>query len=118
MALIPTLQNLTIWKGDIRTIQVTIAYSDGTPLNLTGYTLSWRITTAPDINDTVLTKDITEHTDPENGISSIQFTSEDWDFLNTNKYYLTAVAIPPNGEEFTIMMVRLIIYNRPQTVGT
>lgn len=75
--------NLTIIRGDTTNITLTLTDQDGDPIDLTGATVFF--TAKPDFDndvtdaDAVITKEVSSHTDPTNGITVIPLTASDTD---------------------------------------
>lgn len=81
---------MNIIKGTDATLNVNFT-EDNEPVNITGYTLFFTIKKECDINkdDTyaLIKKDITEHTDAEQGKSQIILTNEDTNIPAGNYYW-------------------------------
>lgn len=71
--------NLDIYEGEDKTWTVTITDSAGDPIDITGYTFLFMVKT--NISDTdanaIITKQITSHSDPTNGVTQIALDSSD-----------------------------------------
>jgi hypothetical protein len=85
-----TQRNLgPITEGDDEPFDLTIRGADGSPLDITGWTVF--VTVKDDITDTdanaVISKDITTHDEPENGKTSFKFTSAETADLDGEKEY-------------------------------
>jgi hypothetical protein len=77
---------ITEIRGTADSIIVVFTNDDGTFFNLTDYTLFFTVKnnndTTPDNDDlAVIKKDVTVHTDPTNGKSTITLTNEDTNIL-------------------------------------
>jgi len=75
------MADLELKRGDDRTIQLTYKDSDGNAIDITGYTVFFTVKSAID-NDTtdanaIISKTITSHSDPTNGITNIALTASD-----------------------------------------
>ena len=80
---------LTIFRGDTINIDLTIYDSDGSALDITGYTFFFTAkTNKGDLDDGALIKeDVTNHTDPTNGKTRITLSKEDTAVSIGNHYY-------------------------------
>ena len=79
----PISINLTIIRGDTTNITLTLTDQDGDAIDLTGATVFF--TAKPDFDNDILdaaaviTKEVTSHSDPTNGITVIPLTPSDTD---------------------------------------
>ena len=77
------MEKLTIQKGNPYTGLITIKDSADDPYDLTGKTVFFTIKSRNDYTDNddaaLITADITEHTDDENGITVLELTTEQTD---------------------------------------
>lgn len=80
--------SLNIFRGDDVTIKVTVKDSDGNAIDITGYTF-W-LTAKKQEDDTdanaVMQKEVTSHTDEENGKTAIELSNSDTD-VDVESYY-------------------------------
>lgn len=80
---------LGVIRGDTKIYTLTYTDSDGEPLDLTGYTV-W-FTVKENVDDTdasaKIQKEITSHTDPTNGITTVTLDPADTDDLAGSYHY-------------------------------
>ena len=73
---------MNIIKGTDNSITITFKENEE-PLNITGYSILFTVKKQCDINkadtEALITKTITDHTDPTEGISTLELTNEDTD---------------------------------------
>ena len=88
--MIVTGSNIEIFRGDDEPIAVQIL-SDGVPVNITGFTIFFTVKNTDDNDKTddsaVIKKNVTTHTDPTAGITTIVLTDSDTDIPPTNYEY-------------------------------
>jgi len=70
---------LSIYEGEDKTWTVTIVDSAGDAIDITGYTFLFVVKTKIDDSDSdaVISKEITSHSDPTNGVTQIAIDSSD-----------------------------------------
>jgi hypothetical protein len=83
--------DMHVAKNRQKTFPVTVTDSLGAPINLTGQTLYFTVKRVldDDLTDAnaVISKNITNHSDPTNGISSVVILSTDTSSLEVGKYF-------------------------------
>jgi hypothetical protein len=92
-------------RGDTKPITLTFTDKNNQPINLTGATLWFTVKKNPldSDADAVIQKQITNHIDPINGISSVIITPEDTENLDTMKYYYDFQLVDPSGNVTTVL---------------
>lgn len=107
------MADLDIIRGDDLSIDFTYQDSDGNAIDLTGATVY--LTIKSDIDDdatdteAVITKDVSSHTDPTNGITVIALTDSDTDVATG--FYVADIQVKDSGgdidssETFTVQVV-------------
>ena len=94
--------DLYLVRGDDQDVCVAVNTPDGTPYNLSGCAL---IFTARDnlyFSPIVLTKVITSHIDPTNGISNFPFTTGDTASLNDTSFYYDIKLLSSSSRTITL----------------
>ena len=83
------MTDLTIVKGDDVLLEVTLVDSDGDPINLTDATVFFTAKRSFDDSDddAVIKKDVNNHTDAENGVTTIHITNTESDVDPMYYYY-------------------------------
>ncbi len=78
------MTDLNIYRGDSKTFNLTFVDGDGSPIDLTGATIYFTIkyqddyvNSTSDTTDALIEKDITTHTNPTGGLSSVTIDSDD-----------------------------------------
>lgn len=84
------MSEITINRGNTFSGTVTITNSDGTPKDITGYTLFFTVkknsnSITTDDSDAMISKTVTSHTNPSGGISAIYLSPTDTS-LNPGSY--------------------------------
>jgi hypothetical protein len=81
---------ITIVKQTDQNIKITFT-EDDTPVDITGYTILFTVKKQCDIDKSddyaLITKNITEHTDPTGGETALILTNEETDIDAGNYYY-------------------------------
>ena len=82
------LKNLSLTRGDSGSWTITFKHQDGTPYNITGWTITFTLKTSFDLPDVYKTfqKIIISHTDPTNGISLLSLLPSDTALLSSRIY--------------------------------
>ncbi len=80
---------ITIFRGDTVNLDITVTDSDGSAVNITGYTFFFTCKTNNDDSDddALIKKDVTSHTNPTGGITRITLSKTDTDVTIGNHYY-------------------------------
>jgi hypothetical protein len=83
---------IEITRGDDESIVVTFTDVNDDPIDLTGSTVFFTVKTAERLNgqnddDASIKKNVTDHTDPTNGITTIPLTSVDTNLDPTANYW-------------------------------
>lgn len=113
---------IKVIRGDDETIDITFSNSDGTPFNITGYTVFFTVKKECDIDiaDTtdakaIIKKSVTSHTNPTAGQTKISLSSTDTNQLPGIYYWdlqlvkLGVVSSTQRGEiEFTTDITRRV----------
>lgn len=81
--------DITIIKGDDKNLVVTVTDDNGDAIDITGYTIFFTAKTNQDDIDAnaVISKDVTSHTSPSEGISTIALASSDTDVTAGRYWY-------------------------------
>lgn len=81
--------DLTVYRGDSKTYNITITNTDGTVFPISGYTVFMTVKSDIDGADSSaeIAKIVTNHTDAANGKTSIVLTSVDTGSLSPGKPY-------------------------------
>ena len=82
---------ITMYRGDNRTLQVTVKDADGVAVGLTNYTAKFTVRTKPDTDTVTIAKTTTlaaeiDITDPTNGILEIYIVPADTKDLTPRSY--------------------------------
>lgn len=81
-------KNLQCTRGDDKFFVLTFTDSNGDPIDITGWTVYF--TVKSNLNDSdddaLISKDVTDHTSPTNGITKIHLTSSDTNLVGTYFY--------------------------------
>lgn len=79
-----------IIQGDDTAIACTFKDEDGNPIDITGYTVYFTVKKKPDADDddssAVIKKDVSVHTDPTNGETSIEIAKADTEDVEPRRY--------------------------------
>jgi hypothetical protein len=100
------MKTLTIQhtRGDTFVRNLTIK-EDGTPIDITGYTVVMTIKTGYEVDDddATLQKEVTSHTDPTNGITDIVITPDEWEDIVAGEYVYDIQITTTTGAVYTPM---------------
>lgn len=99
-------------RGDTRLINITCQQADGTPMNLTGATVTMTLSTStnPGSGDTpTLQKVQTSHADPDNGLTSITIDSTDTEDLDAGTYYYDVQVVDASGNRTSLKRDKFVI---------
>lgn len=82
-------EGIVIDQGDDETVTITRQHEDGSPIDITGYTvwLTVKESRSDADADAVVQKQETTHTDPTNGITELTLTAADTEPLAGSYYY-------------------------------
>lgn len=82
------MSNKEIVKGDTVELKVTLTDSDGNAIDITGYTVYFtaKKNYSDSDSEAVITKEVTSHSDPSNGITKITLDSTETD-VDARYYY-------------------------------
>lgn len=82
------MSRLSVFRGDDKTYSFTFKSSDGSAIDITDWTIFFTVkeheTDSDD--DAKIAKEVTSHTSPTDGLSSLSITDSDTD-LTPKKYY-------------------------------
>lgn len=83
------MDNLEFYRGDDWKLDVTLKDEDGLAIDLTGATVFFTVKENESDADTsaVITEDVTSHTDPTNGETSIEVSDTETDDVDPGTYY-------------------------------
>lgn len=75
------MEKIEVIRGDDLTIELALTEEDGTPVNLTGTTVFFTVKKklADSDEDAVISKEVTDHTEPENGVAVISLDNDETD---------------------------------------
>lgn len=81
--------NLEFFAGEDRSYTITITDGDGIAINITGYTIWFTVKADPEDTDVnaLIQKEITSHTTPASGITTITLTNDDTNIALGNHFY-------------------------------
>jgi len=79
--------DLCITQGDEKAYNLTFKDGDGNAINITGSTVSFSAKARLSDTATVISKDVTNHTDPTNGKTTITLTTTDTNIDRGVYYY-------------------------------
>jgi len=79
---------ITMYRGDDKTITLTFTDSDGNAIDITDYTVYFTVKNSVSDSDAnaKISKDVTSHTNPTSGITQIALTPSDTSSLNPGAY--------------------------------
>jgi hypothetical protein len=84
-----TSNDINVYRGNDINLNITVTDSNGSPVDITGYTL-W-FTVKSDENDSddeaTIQKTVTSHTDPTNGLTTFELTNTDTDIPHGTYLY-------------------------------
>lgn len=81
--------NLEVYAGEDRSYTLTFTDDNDAAINITGYTIWFTVKENPADTDAnaLIQKEITSHTTPASGITTITLTDDDTDVTLGNHYY-------------------------------
>ncbi len=105
-----TLQNITIYRGDDVTFQITFKDNSGTAVDITGATLYFTAKTNNDDADgsAVIQSSNSTLSDPSNGIGEAVLSNSDTD-VTPGKYFYDIQIITAGGEITTAMIGKVTV---------
>lgn len=104
-----TGQNFDLWSGDDTTLEVTVLDDTGTPVVLTGATLTWKVFTRLGSMLVVKTNgNGIAITDAEHGVCVITLTAADTDVLNGTYHH--ELQMVQNGITSTVMVGHVTVH--------
>jgi len=94
----PECKKLAIFKKDTRTFELRFK-KNGAGIDITDWTIYFTVKEKMEDNDSsaIIKKDVTAHTDPSNGVTTIDLSSEDTD--HTGNYYYSIDYKDGDGNE-------------------
>lgn len=104
------MSELEIYRGDSKTYTLTFTDGDGAAIDITGWTIFFtakRLESDADA-DAVITKDVTSHTSPTEGLSAITLSATDTN-VNPKKYYYDIQVKKDDGSIITLTKDKLEI---------
>ena len=114
--MVSTIPDLQVFTLDTSVFPVTITQTTSgvtTAVNITGHTLSWIISAQRD-SVSLLTIDVTSHTSPTTGVSSLTLTPANITTIGgEGDYWLTCVDVDSSGFELTRIVMTLNVTARP-----
>lgn len=101
-------------RGDDEAIELkfTDKDNDNLPLDITGYTVMYTIKQDPNDadGDAILALDVTDHTNPTQGVTVIEVTDADWDTgykgdpVPSGQYYFDIQYVDTDGKPKTVII--------------
>ncbi len=83
------MTDISIYRGDSKTYNINFKDSDGVAIDITGYTIRFTVkenkTDAQ--GDAIIAKEITSHSDPTNGVTSVSLSTSDTDLTVKDYVY-------------------------------
>jgi hypothetical protein len=111
-------KDFEIVKRDTSSIVVTVQNSDETPIDITGYTFFFTAkTNATDTDDNaVIKKDVTSHSDPTNGQTTITLSATDTDVDPARLWY--DIQMKDTSSNITTLLMGFVTIVQDITVRT
>jgi len=106
-------QNFELYAGDSKDIVVTVTDSNGAAVNLTNFTIFWKLTLLPTSSTALISKAVGTgivKTNPSGGIFTVTITNTDTATL-AGCYYHEAKIVDGSSNEFTVTSGRAIIHS-------
>jgi len=101
---------LEIYRGDSKSYDLTFTNGDGEAIDITGWTIFFtakeKRTDSDD--DAVMSKDVTNHSDPTGGVSAISFTASETN-IDPKAYYYDIQVKKADGTIRTVLVNKLQI---------
>ena len=106
---------ITVYRGDTTPLPVAITQGDPpAAYDITGHTLSW-LFSARRAGPVLLQIDVTDHSDPEKGLSELPITAANIVTIGgVGEYWLHGIDVDGDGNEVTDVVARLVVADRPQ----
>jgi len=104
------MSELEVYRGDHKTYTLTFTDGDGAAIDITGWTIFFTVKTSESDADAdaVITKDVTSHTSPTGGLSSIALTSADTN-IDVKRYHYDIQIKKDDGSIVTVTKDRFSI---------
>jgi hypothetical protein len=105
------MPNLTVYKGDDKDFNLTLTDGDNnTPINITGDTIWFTVKeNETDADPGVLQKEITSHTSPTTGQTTISLSNSDTGNLTPAEYYYDIQRVTAAAKVQTLVKGRFIV---------
>ena len=108
-----TIPIIEAWLGDTNTISIQIRQNKQ-PMDITGYTLSWLISTNREDEEPLVEQDVTEHDNEGEGLSHVSFTPAEMEVVGKGVRWLTCLLVDEDDKEITRLVSKLKVWGRPQ----
>ena len=97
------MSELSIYRGDNKTYSLTFKDGDGVAIDITGWTIFF---TAKEHSydadaDAIITKDVTSHTNPTEGLSALVLSAVDTD-IDSKRYHYDIQVKKDDGSILTV----------------
>ena len=104
------MSRLTVYRGDDKTYNLTFKDSHKRAIDISSWTIFFTVKESEsDIDDDAkIQKDVTSHTDAENGLSAITITDSDTD-LTVKEYYYDIQVKKDDGSIKTIVKDKFVV---------
>ncbi len=81
--------SIEVFRADDTTLTITFKDSAGTAIDITGYTVWFIVKERREDTDieALINKTVTSHSDPTNGITTVDLTNSDTDIVADNLFY-------------------------------
>lgn len=111
-------KNLTTYRGDDYTLNLTFRTSAGAVINITGYTIFMTVKAEKTDLDAaaLISKTVTNHSDPTNGITAIALSSSDTNVTPGTYFY--DIQMKDGAGKITTVMDGLITFSQDITLRT
>ena len=107
--------NLELVRGNTKTYEIQFQ-KDGSPIDITGWTVFFTVKSVYDLPDTlpdagaILKKDITSHSDPENGKTLISLSYQETATLKAGQTMLYDITVKDDsGKIYTVVLGNLVV---------
>lgn len=96
---------LEVTRGDDKPLTLTFTDINGTPINITGYTVFFTVKKDYALADAQanISKTVTSHTNPTSGATTVNLTHDDTDITPGNYYY--DVQVKDTSNKITTILV-------------
>jgi len=83
------MSRLSVYRGDDKTFNFTFVDGDGDPVDITGWTIFFTVkeNESDADDDAKISVDVTSHTSPTGGLSSLSITDSDTNITPKRYYY-------------------------------